>query len=292
MKKQPSQKAILVRYLLFLPLLAGLLYSFSSTETIVQIERNVASPEHQKTIDIGFLNNVDTSQDQDKATPKMVAEYQQWAKHYKENNDALVETKIWKRMKYTYSIMTPDQKKNSEKFPDLNSKQIITVVEDEDNPQNKAAREKTGEIPAPPTPEVTKGGDVPPPPPPPPAPPIEGDQVVPPPPPAPEQVKVPAPPPPPPSPEEAVKRWIEEGADFYLNGKRVSGKEALEAVQEHNGKNLSVQVEENASGKTVKLSTKKKKKNPKQASKNLKSGNLKNTFIGPPQEQDLLKANC
>ncbi|NJX17371.1 hypothetical protein HC176_18015, partial [Tamlana crocina] len=94
--------------------------------------------------------------------------------------------------------------------------------------------------PAPPTP---KEGEIPLPPPPPPVP---------------QNIDVPMPPPPPPSPIEAVKGWIEEGAEFYLNGNKVTGEKALEVVKENNGKNLSVQVEENASGKTVRLSDKKR----------------------------------
>lgn len=89
-----------------------------------------------------------------------------------------------------------------------------------------------------------------------------------------------------------MTKWMEEGAEFYLDEKKISGKEALETVQEHNGSNLGVQVDENASGKTVKIYTKKKKRNPPKASKNIKSDNLKSSFIGPPQEQDLLKRNC
>ncbi|HER40928.1 MAG TPA: hypothetical protein ENO10_06885 [Salinimicrobium catena] len=126
-----------------------------------------------------------------------------------------------------------------------------------------------------------------PPPPPPPAPTVMKNGEVPPPPPAPTVGKAGnmAPPPPPPSPEEAVKGWIEEGADFYLNGKKVSGKAALEAVQ-GNAKNLGVQVEENASKKTIRIYSKDSKK-PQPSSKG-----SKNSFIGPPQEQDLLKGNC
>ncbi len=60
----------------------------------------------------------------------MVAEYNQWAKHYNENKNAFMEKEVWERMNYIYSIMTPEQKKNSKKFPSVNQNYIITIVED------------------------------------------------------------------------------------------------------------------------------------------------------------------
>ncbi|WP_051205319.1 M56 family metallopeptidase [Salinimicrobium xinjiangense] len=122
--------------------------------------------------------------------------------------------------------------------------------------------DKVGNVPAPPpppppVPSVTKEGNVPPPPTPPTT--QQGEiPLPPPPPPVPQNVDVPMPPPPPPSPIEAMKNWMEEGAEFYLNGKKVTGEKAFEVVKENNGKNLSVQVEENASGKTVRLSDNKR----------------------------------
>lgn len=53
-------------------------------------------------------------------------------------------------------------------------------------------------------------------------------------------------PPPPPTPShiDAVKARIKQGAQFYLNGKKISGEEALELVQEKDGIDLNVQVKE------------------------------------------------
>lgn len=262
MKTHTSQKAVLTRTFIFLPLLAILLYSFSGRETVLI---DTITP--------------DSEMIQEKATPEMVAEYNKWAKHYKENEDALIEKKVWERMKYIHRIMTPEQRRKSEEFPALHSQQIITIVEDEQNGEAGRSRKErevireerrevrqeremeraekreiqierrriNGEIPSPPppppAPTVSKNGDIPVPPPPPPVPEVDD---------------LPAPPPPPPSPEEAVKKWIDEGAEFYLNGKKVSGKEALKAVQENSGKNLSVQVQDSGSGKTVRISSNKR----------------------------------
>ncbi len=186
-----------MRTFIFLPLLAVLLYSFSSRETVVL--------EDNKPNDELF---------QEKATPEMVAEYNKWAKHYRNNEDALIEKKVWDRMKYIYRIMTPEQRKGSEEFPSLNPKQIITVVEGDENGKNRAVKNSNGNVPPPPpppAPTVTKDGNVPPPPPPPPAPTASHDGDVPmppPPPPAPEVDDLPAPlpPPPPPSPIEVNEK--------------------------------------------------------------------------------------
>jgi bla regulator protein blaR1 len=111
--------------------------------------------------------------------------------------------------------------------------------------------------------------DVPPPPPPAPAaaPSIPGKEKNPPVPPAPKRdtvhpnpflwIKNVPPPPPPPSPIETVEEWIEEGAVFFFNEEKITGKEALEIVQKNNGKNLEVQVQEDSSGKTVRITDKK-----------------------------------
>lgn len=320
MKKQPSKKVTLVRYFLFLPLLAGLLYSFSSTKTVVQ---NVTSPEHQNAID----EPVKTSRlqvnkpDQEKATPAMIKEYNELARNYTKKGITAedLDSDKFRRMKYIYGLMTPDQRNSAESFPPpppptLKEKERAAIKQEREmiKEERKAARqaremeraekreleierqaemrERRAEKRELEIERRRKNGEVSPPPPPP-APPVQKDGEVPPPPPVPEHVDIPAPPPPPPSPEEAIKGWMEEGAQFYLNGKKVSGKEALEEVQK-NSKNLSVQVEKNNSGKTVRISTDKKSKTTApRTPKTKKSNNLKSTFIGPPKEQDL-KGSC
>ncbi|UJH89889.1 hypothetical protein LZ575_12905 [Antarcticibacterium sp. 1MA-6-2] len=56
---------------------------------------------------------------QEKATQKMVEEYNKLAKEYnsKPEGEAIIKKKDYQRMKYIYNLMTSDQKKNSEKFP-------------------------------------------------------------------------------------------------------------------------------------------------------------------------------
>lgn len=267
MKKQPSQKAILGRTFIFLPLLAILLYSFSDRETVLI---DTITP--------------DSEMIQEKATPEMVAEYNAWAKAMKaETGEKEITKEKLDRMRHIYRLMTPEQRKAAEEFPEVTKTIIIEIDELKDSlATRKERREERAAIRR--KREMIKEekkvlrqdredirgkrreviierrrsqGEIPPPPPPPPAPTVSknGDiPVPPPPPPVPEVDDLPVPPPPPPSPEEAVKKWMEEGAEFYLNGKKVSGKEALKAVQENNGKNLSVQVQDSGSGKTVRIS--------------------------------------
>jgi bla regulator protein blaR1 len=83
---------------------------------------------------------------QEKATPEMLKEYNKWAKHYKENKDTMVKKEVWERMKYIYSIMSPSQKKESEEFPSLNPKQIITVVEHKDSDKSRAEVRQEREV--------------------------------------------------------------------------------------------------------------------------------------------------
>lgn len=266
MKKQPSQNAVLVRTIIFLPLLAILLYSFSARETVS------ADPIPTEANDMI----------QEKATPEMVAEYNAWAKAMKaETGEKAITRTTLDRMRHIFSLMTPEQKKSSEAFPDLGN--IVVVRQDRERRNAAAVRERQEEreamrqerqalreerravreereiiISKENARAAERRGQIPAPPPPPPTPPVPEHANVPSPPPVPQINGVPTPPPPPPSPEEAIKGWIEEGAEFFYNGKKVTGQEALKAVRENNGKNLSVQVRDEGSGKTVRISDNKR----------------------------------
>ena len=254
MKKQTSQKAVLLRTFIFLPLLATLLYSFSDREIVVV----TPSADAKEVI-------------QEKATPKMIKEYNELAKHYKKNGitNEDVDSDSFKRMRYIYGLMTPEQRKSAESFPPpppptrkvlkegtrsqkQEEKAVIRqereavreermAVRREQEAQRVERRQRVIE-------RQRRDGDVPPPPPPPPPAAHVGHG----------ELSPPPPPPPPPSPEEAVKKWMIEGATFFLNGKEVSGKQALEAVQKNDGKNLQVRVEENGTQKTVRISDNRK----------------------------------
>lgn len=106
MKTQTSKKAIWLRSLLLLPLLAGLLFSFSTTEVIQK--------ENEETPNATELT-------QDKATKKQVSEYNKLAKHY---NSLPQGKRVYKkseveRMHAIYLIMTDKQKSNAEPYPNI-----------------------------------------------------------------------------------------------------------------------------------------------------------------------------
>ncbi|MFD0963116.1 M56 family metallopeptidase [Pseudofulvibacter geojedonensis] len=92
MKTKTTKKTVWLRSLLILPLVALLLFSFSTKEIIYQ----------------------------EKATKQMVAEYNKLAKKYnaQDKNNRVVLLKDIQRLEYIYKLMTPEQKKNAEPFPD------------------------------------------------------------------------------------------------------------------------------------------------------------------------------
>jgi len=90
MKKETSKKKIWIRSFILLPVLALLLFSFSTT---IQ---------------------------QEKATPQQVVEYNTLAKKYNSKPKAtrIIKLKDLNRLEYLYKLMTPSQKKAAEAFPD------------------------------------------------------------------------------------------------------------------------------------------------------------------------------
>lgn len=90
MKTHTSKKTIWIRSFILIPVLALLLFSFSTT---VQ---------------------------QEKATPQQVAEYNTLAKKYNSQpkSSRIIKFKDLNRLEYLYKLMTPSQKKSAETFPE------------------------------------------------------------------------------------------------------------------------------------------------------------------------------
>jgi len=109
MRTQTSKKKIWIRSFVLLPVVALLLFSFSTT---VQ---------------------------QEKATPQQVTEYNTLAKKYNEQpkKGMVVKLKEVNRIAYLYKLMTPSQKKKAEKFPSFPpmppSPKVIKGVNDTDS---------------------------------------------------------------------------------------------------------------------------------------------------------------
>ena len=201
MKTQTSKRTIWSKGFLLLPLLAVLLFSFSTTETI---ERD-ASFANSENLETPHYKN---SLIQDIATKKMVKEYNALAKKYNSlpKDKRAISRNELERMVFIFDRMNKEQRDSSEEFPEI-------IV-----PKN---------APAPPMPIPSEDlhGVVPPPPPPSTAPRVEiemfetdGDSDL-------------MPPPPPPVPSEHMQQLADEGAEFYLEGKRITAEEAIQIVK-------------------------------------------------------------
>jgi beta-lactamase regulating signal transducer with metallopeptidase domain len=213
MKTHTSKKKIWFKSIFLLPVLALLLFSFSTT---IQ---------------------------QDKATPKQVAEYNKLAKHYNEQpkNNRIIKLKDINRLEYLYKLMTPAQKKSAQPFPDCPPPPPPA-------PKNvkKVHKQRSKNLLPPPPPPIPAGA-------------TEG------------QIKkyektikayekevekahrdlkrvdgmvykgddsnIP-PPPPPMSPMEFIKHNAKKGHEFYYDNKKISSKQAIEIARKNDGINL------------------------------------------------------
>ncbi|MGB0895825.1 MAG: M56 family metallopeptidase [Flavobacteriaceae bacterium] len=223
MKTHTSKTKIWLKSIVLLPVLALLLFSFSTT---IQ---------------------------QDKATPEQVAEYNKLAKHYNEQpkNNRVIKLKDINRLEYLYNLMTPKQRKSAQPFPDCPPPPPSAPK----NAKIVLESHSKGVLPPPPPPipanateaqikkyektirayekEVEKAqqklngkndfvhkGDI---------------------------SNIP-PPPPPMSPVEFIKHNAKKGHVFYYDNKKISSKQALEIVRKDNAIHLL------AKGKKVTLS--------------------------------------
>ncbi len=192
MKTHTSKRSIWFRSFLILPLLSLLIFGFSSQEIVQkQVEKTKEAKEPiQKT-----------------ASKAELSEYNKLAKKYNEmaKNNMVVKKKDLERLHYLYGLMTLEQKRVAEPYPNIPPP------------------------PAPEPPKVKKGekSNIPPPPPPP----------------APKAPKAPsaengnlymaaeAPPAPNPDPVEYIKELGKRGATFYIGPHKYSTDEAVELVR-------------------------------------------------------------
>lgn len=180
-------------------------------------------PEPGKTDVISQIYDIKTIQET--ATPEMVAEYNQLAKYYNSlpKDDAVIKSEEIERMKYIYSLMTPEQKENAEEFPT-----VLPPLPPEPPVPPAPKRSLDAEIVNPPIPD------------PPPAP--AGAQNI-------EPAEVPAAPPPP---IEHFSELASQDAKFFLNGNKITSEEAIKMVKKK--KDLHIRVTGSGSDpKTVNL---------------------------------------
>ena len=126
MKTHTSKKKIWLRSLILMPLLAVLIFSFSSRE---EIER-----------DIYTLNEVTL---QKGATKEQIKEYNTLAKKYNamSKDNMRIKAKDISRIKYLYNLMTSKQQKNAAPFPNFPPPPPSPAPIDESAPKAPAATE-------------------------------------------------------------------------------------------------------------------------------------------------------
>ncbi|PKD21110.1 hypothetical protein APR41_11890 [Salegentibacter salinarum] len=212
MKTQTSKKTIWAKSLLLLPLLGILIYSCSTKE---ELEKPNSDPTAQ-------------NQPLEKATPEMIREYNRLASSYNSTGDKSQEINDYDRMSDIYKVMSPEQKKTAESFPEI---EIIEVVEDpKATPEMIAEYNKiigdlneTGIIKQKDLNQINK---------------ILRLMTV-------EQKKSAVPskfeilPPPPPAPP-TYKKLLADGATFYYQGKIIEPQKAQELVEDQKKVNMQI----------------------------------------------------
>jgi len=220
MKTQTSKRTIWSKGLFLLPLLAVLLFSFSTTE-VVEKEASYANSRNLET------PHYKNSLIQKIATKKMVKEYNALAKRYNETKvgDLVVKHKELKRMRYIFDRMTPAQRKNAEAFP-----KIVAPPKAPRSPHAPKAPHalhaapSEGAVPPPASPVVIEVIE------------HDGDYEL-------------MPPPPPPVPSEHMKELAAKGAVFYYEGKQITGKEAVKIARSN--KEINILIRDHDSKKPV-----------------------------------------
>lgn len=113
MKTHTSKRSMLLKSLLLLPLLALMLFSFT-TKKVVSIDTVVNSDRVNQDPQNYIL-------EQEKATAKMVKEYNKLAKKYNAlaKEERTISRDGLKRMVYIFDRMTKEQRAQSEEFPEI-----------------------------------------------------------------------------------------------------------------------------------------------------------------------------
>jgi len=231
MKKHTSKRALVLRSILVLPLLAMLLYGFSEKEIvpILPVSEEIPS-ELSLTI-------------QDNATREEMTEYNTLAKKYNamSQGNMRILSKEVVRLTYIYNKMSDKQRKDAEPFPNfppqpeapkdpktLKAPKVIKGINDMDD----------NIPPPPPAPKVIKGIN-------------DMDDNIPPPPPARVEIvsdpgnksNIPLLPPSPPTPEEPldhVIRMAKQNAAFFYEDQRITSDKAIDLLKKNN--NLNIQT--------------------------------------------------
>ncbi|WP_422862002.1 M56 family metallopeptidase [Flagellimonas sp. W118] len=150
MKTETSQKSMLIRSLVLLPLVSLLLYSFSTKKVVEKTDPI------QSDIEGAWLSPEEVQQS---ATRKQMAEYEKLAKYYNDmpKNHMKIKSQDVDRLTYIYSIMSEKQRNDAEPFPDFPEpptppKAPMGEEVGESLPPPPPPNAEIMEVPAPPTP--------------------------------------------------------------------------------------------------------------------------------------------
>lgn len=123
MKTHTSKKAILLRSLLLLPLLAMMLYGFSETKII---ERTNPDIENHIKEELDKVNKLQVNYYLEEASEKMMLEYEQFILDYEKTNT--IEYASYQRVIAIYDLMTEAQRKSVKKYPEFRALNKINSV--------------------------------------------------------------------------------------------------------------------------------------------------------------------
>ncbi|WP_051227713.1 M56 family metallopeptidase [Gillisia sp. JM1] len=242
MKTHTSKKMIMVKTVLVIPLLALLLYSFST-------KKEVSKLANSNTSDI--ITQPETSVlVQDIATKKMISEYNKLAKKYNAlpKNERTISREELSLMVYIFDRMTKEQRERSEKFPE-----IIVPKNAPPPPMPTMENDLRGVIPPPPPPKSEHDRITAPHPAsdmiaPPPIPPINEPVII--------TVVEDVPPPPSPPAPPIFEKLVADGAIFYYFGKIIEPEKARNLVEVQKSVNVRITYTDEEKP-TVKLTDKK-----------------------------------
>jgi beta-lactamase regulating signal transducer with metallopeptidase domain len=210
MKTASSKTGIWLRSIVLLPLLAILIYSFS-TKKIIEKEKK-------------FISEI-TNEIQQKASPEEIAEYNSLAKKYnaQPENKRVVILKDLERMEYIYKKMSKEQKATAEPFPNCpppppNAPELKMAdlpppppIPADATPEEKAKYQKTIDKYYEMRSNMVKKG---------------------------EESNIP-PPPPPKSPLDFVIDMAKKDATFYFEGKQITSDDAISILKKNKSLNIS-----------------------------------------------------
>ena len=219
MKTHSSKRSNFVRTLILLPLVALLVFGFSSREIVPTEESGKIS-----------LAN------QEKATPKQVAEYNKLAKKYNSQDDTnrFIQKSEVDRLKYLYNLMSAKQMKNAEPFPNFPPPPPKAPKAPKPVKEVKGVNGTNANIPPPPPPAADENSWKH----------EDQDTGIPPPPP---MVSL--------EPLDHIVRMAHENAAFFYENKRISSDEAITLIKKNESLNIETETFK-ASNPIVKITKK------------------------------------